>query len=76
MPRANERYPRGGRRDPKCPVCGRHFLPDDPRAIYCSQRCKSSAAFKRWYEKPGNAEKIIKYVQGRRALAKKLAREG
>lgn len=51
MPRTTERYPAGTDADPVCPVCGRHFAPDNARAVYCSRACKQSADFRRYYIK-------------------------
>ncbi len=42
--------------DPVCPVCGRRFLPDNERAVYCSTVCRKRAQNARHYK--AHADKI------------------
>jgi endogenous inhibitor of DNA gyrase (YacG/DUF329 family) len=35
----------------KCPRCEREFRTDEPRTVYCSERCEKAAANARYYER-------------------------
>lgn len=50
MPRANETsIDPDGAFVRVCPTCENEFVTDDPRAKYCSLKCKRAADNARWY---------------------------
>lgn len=48
-----------------CPVCGEEFQTDNPRKVYCSERCKNKAKSRTHYRRNKNAKAKEKSAAGK-----------